>query len=66
MQNKETKMAGLKTNHRKRSEEKLVFTNYTRDGNRIISDKNGIAEVFSTFFMNIGPNLANKIPQVCK
>ena len=34
--------------------------------NRIISDKNAIAEEFNTFFTNIGPNLANKIPQISK
>ena len=34
--------------------------------NRIISDKNTIAEEFNTFFMNMGPNLANKIPQISK
>ena len=33
--------------------------------NRIISDKNAIAQEF-TFFMNIGPNPANKIPQIIK
>ena len=31
-----------------------------------MSDKNAIAEEFNTFFMNIGPNLANKILQVSK
>ena len=34
--------------------------------NRIISDKNAIAEEFNTFFTNIVPNLANKIPQISK
>ena len=34
--------------------------------NRIILDKNAIAEEFITFFANIAPNLANKIPQVSK
>ena len=34
--------------------------------NRIISDKNAIAEEFNTFFTNIGPNLANKILQISK
>ena len=29
-------------------------------------DKNAIAEEFNTFFTNIGPNPANKIPQVSK
>ena len=32
----------------------------------IISEKNAIAEEFNSFFMNIDPNLANKIPQVRK
>ena len=32
--------------------------------NRIISDKNAIAEEFDAFFTNIGQNLANKIPQI--
>ena len=34
--------------------------------NRIISEKNTIAEEFNTFFTNVGANLANKIPQVSK
>ena len=34
--------------------------------NRIISDKNAIAEEFNTFFTNVGQNLANKIPQLSK
>ena len=56
-------MADLERNHRKSSEEKSVSTNNT--WNRIISDKNAIAQEF-TFFMNIGPNPANKIPQIIK
>ena len=32
--------------------------------NGIMFDKNAIAEEFNTFFTNIGPNPANKIPQV--
>ena len=34
--------------------------------NRIISDKHAIAEEFNTFFTNIGPNLANRIPKISK
>ena len=34
--------------------------------NRIISNKNAIAGELSTFFTNIGPNLANEIPQISK
>ena len=34
--------------------------------NGIVSDKNAIAEEFNTLFMNIGPNLANKISQISK
>ena len=34
--------------------------------NRIISNKNAIAGEFNTFFTNIGPNLANEIPQISK
>ena len=34
--------------------------------NRIISDKNAIAGEFNNFYANIGPKLANKIPQISK
>ena len=59
-------MAGLERNHRKSSEEKSVSTINTWNGKKIIPGKNAIAETFNTFFTNIGPNLAKKIPQVSK
>ena len=64
-------MADLERNHRKSSKEKLVSTNNTGNGKqhlkwKIISNKNAVAGEFNTFFKNIGPNLANEIPQISK
>ena len=68
---KTQKMADLERNHRKSSKEKLVSTNNTWNGKqhlkwKIISNKNAVAGEFNTFFKNIGPNLANEIPQISK
>ena len=44
------------------SNQSLPTTLETENG--IISEKNVIAEEFNTFFTNMGPNLANKLPQI--
>ena len=59
-------MTDLERSHRKVLEEKSILPTTLEMENGIISDKNATAEKFNTFFPNIGPNLANKIPQVSK
>ena len=59
-------MAGPERNHRKCPEENRSLPTTLEMENRIISDKNTIAEEFNTFFTNIGPNLSKKIPLISK
>ena len=39
-----------------------IQTRFKIDMNHIITDKSQISENFNDFFVNIGPNLASKIP----
>ena len=51
---------------RKAQEKNQFLATTLETENGIISDKNAIAEEFNTFFIIIGPNLANEIAEVSK
>ena len=55
-------MVGFERKYRKNSEENQSLPNNLETDNEIVSHKNGITEELNTFFMNIGPYLAIKIP----
>ena len=56
----------LKEITRKAQEKNQFLATTLETENEIISDKNAIAEEFNTFFIIIGPNLANEIAEVSK